>query len=105
MAFFLVIVKAIVEIAGMALIAQFLVGLFSWGRRQQNVLYQLFQIVTRPFTRLTRLITPKVVVDQHIPAATFLLLLFIWVFVLLELASSCRADPQQRACSSVSQER
>ncbi|MGH6751379.1 MAG: hypothetical protein ACREDP_04365 [Bradyrhizobium sp.] len=105
MAFFLVIVKAIVEIAGMALIAQFLVGLFSWGRRQQNILYQLFQIVTRPFTRLTRLITPKLVVDQHIPLATFFLLAIVWVVVLLELASSCRSDPQQSACSEVRQER
>lgn len=101
MAFVLVIIKAVLEVAGFALLAQFLVGVFSWGRRKTNPVYRLLEVITRPFTRLTRLVTPKVVVDRHVPLATFLLLLFAWVIVLVELASSCRADPAQQACAAV----
>lgn len=104
MATLLTIIKAVLEIAGMALIAQFLVGAFAWRRRQQNVVYKLFEVVTSPFTRLTRLITPKFVLDQHIPLATFFVLLVLWFVVLFELAASCRADPQQRACVAVQQQ-
>ncbi len=104
MATLLTIIKAVLEIAGMALIAQFLVGIFAWRRRHQNAVYKLFEIVTSPFTRLTRLITPKFVVDQHIPLATFFLLSVLWLVVLFELAASCRTDPQQRACSAVQQQ-
>lgn len=103
MAFLLVIVKAVIEIAGMALLAQFLLGLLAWGRSQQNFVYRLFEMVTRPFTRLTRLVTPRFIVDQHIPLATFLLLFFVWVVILFELRASCVADPQQRACAPLHQ--
>ena len=104
MATLLTIIKAVLEIAGMALIAQFLIGIFAWRRRHQNAIYKLFEVVTSPFTKLTRLITPKFVLDQHVPLATFFLLLVLWVVVLFELASSCRADPQQRACAAVQQQ-
>jgi hypothetical protein len=100
----LTIIKAVLEIAGIALIAQFLVGIFAWRRRHQNAVYKLFEVVTSPFTRLTRLITPKFVLEQHIPLATFFLLLVLWFVVLFELAASCRADPQQRACAAVQQQ-
>lgn len=104
MATLLTIIKAVLEIAGMALIAQFAVGIFAWQRRHQNAVYKLFEVVTSPFTRLTRLITPKFVLDRHIPLATFFLLMILWLIVLFELAASCRADPQQRACAAVQQE-
>ena len=103
MATLLTIVKAVLEIAGMALIAQFAIGVFALNRRHQNAVYKLFEIVTSPFTRLTRLVTPKFVLDRHIPLATFFLLFVLWLVVLFELAGSCRADPQQRACAAVQQ--
>ncbi len=105
MAFLLTIVKAVLEIAGMALIAQLAVGVFAWRRRHQNAVYKLLEVITSPVTRLTRLITPKFVLDRHIPLATFFLLFVIWLVVLFELAASCRADPQQRACAAVQQNR
>ncbi|MEG0821527.1 MAG: hypothetical protein RR101_07720 [Burkholderiaceae bacterium] len=98
MAAVLVILKAILEIAGFALLAQGLVGVFSWRRRRDNPLYRLFALVASPFTRLVRRVTPQWVVDQHIPLATFLLLGFAWLFVVLELRASCIAEPTQRAC-------
>ncbi|HRZ59198.1 MAG TPA: hypothetical protein P5163_01295 [Rubrivivax sp.] len=103
MALTLVIIKAILEVAALALMGQFLVGIFAWGRRGENVIYKLFQVIASPFTRLVRLVTPKFVVDQHIPLATFLLLAFAWLFVLFELRASCIANPAQRSCPQVEQ--
>ena len=98
MAAVLVIIKAILEVAAFALIAQGLVGIFAWDRRADNPIYQLLALVASPFTRLLRWSTPKAVLDRHIPLATLLLLAFGWLLVLVELRSSCLDDPTQRAC-------
>lgn len=103
MAFVLVIVKAIIEVAGMALLGQLVVGIFAWGRRHDNVIYRLFQIVASPFTWVARRITPRVVLDQHIPLVTFMLLLFLWIFVVFQLRATCLENPQQRACPPLQQ--
>jgi uncharacterized protein YggT (Ycf19 family) len=100
-AFVFSVLKLLIEIAGLALIAQLLVGIFSWNRRQENVVYQLLQMVTRPLVKLVRWVTPKVVLDQHVPLVTFLLLLFAWVVVLLSLSAECRSNPQQPSCERV----
>jgi F0F1-type ATP synthase membrane subunit a len=97
-AFSLVIVKAIIEVALMALLGQFVVGIFSWGRRQENVVYRLFQTVASPFTWLVRKVTPRVVLDTHIPLATLLLLVFVWLFLSVSLRGTCVSNPAQPAC-------
>jgi hypothetical protein len=98
MAFVLVVLKALIEIAGLALLAQFLVGVFAWGRRQENPIYRLFQLIASPVTRAVRFVTPKVVLDQHIPVAAFLILVFAWMVTVYGIARSCAAEPQQAAC-------
>jgi hypothetical protein len=97
-AFLLVILKAIIEVAMMALLGQFIVGIFAWGRRQGNVVYKLFQTIASPFTWVVRRVTPKVVLDTHIPLATLLLLAFAWLFVSISLRTSCTHAPTQAAC-------
>ncbi len=103
MAFVLVIIKAIIEIAGMALLGQLVVGIFAWGRRDDNVVYKLFQTIASPFTWVARRITPRVIIDQHIPLVTFMLLLFLWIFVIFQLRATCVDNPQQRACPQLQQ--
>lgn len=105
MAFLLVVLKAVIEIAGLALLAQFLVGIFGWNRRHENPVYRLFEIVSSPVTRLVRLVTPKVVLDQHIPLAAFFVLLFAWLGTIYGIARSCAADPQQESCARLQQAR
>jgi uncharacterized protein YggT (Ycf19 family) len=105
MALILVVAKALIEVAGMALLAQFLVGVFAWGRRHENPVYRFFQIVASPVTRLVRLVTPKVVLDQHIPLAAFLILVFAWGATIYGIAWSCALDPQQAACSRLTHAR
>jgi hypothetical protein len=98
-------VKAIIEVAALALLGQFLVGVFAWGRREGNVVYRLFQSVASPFTWVARKVSPRIVLDQHIPLVAFLLLAFAWVFVVFQLRASCVADPRQQACPPLQQVR
>jgi uncharacterized protein YggT (Ycf19 family) len=98
MAFALLIAQTLVLVAGLALLAQFLVGIFSWRRRSENIVYRLFQVIASPVVKLVRWVTPKVVLDRHIPLAAFMLLLFAYFWLGFEHRDSCRADLSQRGC-------
>jgi hypothetical protein len=79
--------KAVVEVAGLAYLGQGLVAVLSGSRREQNVIFQVFRIVTGPVTRTTRFLMPKFIPDRHIPFIAFGLLLWVWVFLIIGLAS------------------
>ncbi len=72
-------IKLVAEIALMALIGQFLLGLLAGAKRDSNLFYGVLDVLTRPFVKLTRLITPRVVLDRHVPLAAFFLLALIWI--------------------------
>jgi hypothetical protein len=82
-------IKLIAEIALLALLGQWVLGLLAGARREGNFFYQLLQVLTRPFVRLTRLISPRVVLDRHIPLATFLWLASLWLVVTLLRIQHC----------------
>ncbi len=88
--------KALVEIAGMALLAQGVVGLFSGKSRQDNFVYRLLQIVTSPVLKAVRKITPKIIADNHIGLVSFFLLFWLWVALIAAKAYVCGA--QHLAC-------
>jgi uncharacterized protein YggT (Ycf19 family) len=75
------IIKALIEVAGMSIIAQGIVGLFNPSSRESNPIYQLFGILTKPIHRVVRKITPKQVVDQHVPMVSFFFLLLLWLMI------------------------
>ena len=72
-------IKLVSEIALMALVGQFLLGLLIGGKREGNLFYGMLEVLTRPFVKLARLITPRVVLDRHVPLAAFFLLAMIWI--------------------------
>ncbi len=88
--FFLRALKAVVEVAGFAYLGQGLVAIFSGTRREQNVIYQVFRIITGPVTRATRWMMPRFVPDRHVPFVAFGLLLWAWVLLIFALASVIR---------------
>jgi uncharacterized protein YggT (Ycf19 family) len=94
----LLIAQTLILIAGLALMSQFIVGVFNWSRREENVVYQLLAIVTRPAVRLVRLITPRVVIDRHVPIVTFLFCLFAYFAVGYYHRDACLGDLTQRGC-------
>jgi uncharacterized protein YggT (Ycf19 family) len=98
MAFVLLIAHTLLFVAAMALLAQFLVGIFSWSRRHQNVVYQLLGIVSRPVVRAVRVITPRIVLDAHVPLVAFLLCTIAYFAIGFGHREVCLSDLSQRGC-------
>lgn len=71
-------IKLVAEIALLALVGRFILGLLAGARRASNPFYGVLDVLVRPFISLTRRITPRFVLDQHVPLATFFLLLLVW---------------------------
>lgn len=82
-------IKLLAEIALLCLLGQWLLGLLAGAKRESNVFYQVLQIVTRPVMRGARLITPRVVLDRHLPLVAFLLLSFTWLAATAMRISIC----------------
>lgn len=88
--------RAVVEIAGWFMIGQGLLYVLAGSKRNDNFVYQLFSILTRPVFKLTRAISPRLVRDEHIPYAAFLLLLWLWIGLAIAKRSVCAS--QALAC-------
>lgn len=84
-------IKLVAEIALLALAGQFLLGLLAGARRETNLFYKLLQVLTGPFVKTARLITPRVVLDRHVPLVAFLLLGFTWLVVTITKINLCLA--------------
>ena len=82
-------IKLVAEIALLALVGQWLLGLLAGAKRDSNFFYQLLAIVTRPFVRGARWLTPRLVLDRHVPLVAFLLLGFVWIFSTLAKVQIC----------------
>ena len=74
-----VVLKGLVEVAGLALLGQGVLFLLAGAGREQNVFYRALRTITSPVWRLTRLLTPRVVADAHIGVAAFFLLAGVWL--------------------------
>jgi hypothetical protein len=75
----IVILKALTEIAGVAFLGQGVLWVIAGAKRDQNFVYKLFKTLTSPVTRVTRTITPRIIIDAHIGLVAFFLLLVIWL--------------------------
>jgi hypothetical protein len=83
------IIKLICEIALLALAGRWLLGLLAGQKKESNFFYQTLQVITKPFVIVARFITPKAIIDRHVPFVAFLLLSFIWVVSLIEKIRIC----------------
>jgi hypothetical protein len=72
------ILKAIVEIALFALLAQAILFVFAGASRDRNIVYRIFATVTKPVRTATRAITPRLIVDAHLGFVSFFLLAVLW---------------------------
>jgi len=98
LALLLSIVDALLQIALLSMIGQLVVGLFAWRRRDQNAVYQLLALVTRPLVRLLRRIAPRRLSDSMVSAAAFVVLCCAYLGVFLVQRSVCLADIGQPGC-------
>jgi hypothetical protein len=77
----IVIAKALAELVGLFLVGRGLLYLLAGHKRETNLFYQVMCVITNPAIRMTRLITPKVVIDRHVPYVAFMLVVWIWVIL------------------------
>ena len=82
-------VKLVAEIALMALAGRWVLGLLAGHKRETNVFYRLLDVMAQPFVRLVRFVTPRVVIDRHIPLATFVLIGMLWLVTTLAKIQIC----------------
>ncbi|MDR6858029.1 hypothetical protein [Variovorax guangxiensis] len=82
-------VKLIAEIALLAMVGQWLLGLLAGSKREGNFFYRLLQILTGPVVKAVRIITPRFVLDRHIPLAAFLALLSVWLVATVAKINLC----------------
>ena len=75
----IVILKALTEVAGVAFLGQGVLWVLAGARREDNVVYKLFKILTSPVMRATRFVTPRIVLDRHVWLVALFWLLVLWV--------------------------
>ena len=83
------VLRALVEVAGCFLLGQGLLYLLAGQRRDGNPVYRLFQLLTSPVIKLTRAITPRQIIDRHVPVVGFFFLLWIWIGLALVKRHFC----------------
>jgi len=82
-------IKLVAEIALLALFGQWVLGLLAGAKRETNLFYKLLQVLTGPFVKATRLISPRFVLDRHIPLAAFMLMSVVWIVAVLAKINLC----------------
>jgi len=75
------VLRALVEVALLALLGQGLLGLLAGPSRQHNAVWQLLRLIASPAVRLLRWLLPAAILDRHIPVLTFLTLLWLWLLL------------------------
>jgi hypothetical protein len=87
----LVILKGVVELSLMFIVGRAVLGVLAGAGRQHNFFWQILDIASRPALWLTRRISPKQVLDRHIPLAAASWLLFAWVLLVALKLERCLA--------------
>ncbi len=86
------VLRALAEIAGWFLLAQGALYVLVGGSRDNNFVYQLFCIVTRPAISATRVVMPRTVIDRYIPFVAFLLLFCLWILLAYVRLIVCKSN-------------
>jgi hypothetical protein len=79
MLLFIQMFKAIIEVALFAFIGQGILYILAGAKRDSNFVFTLLKMITAPMTSVVRFVSPRIVLDQHIPLATFLFLSTLWI--------------------------
>ncbi|MDO8932058.1 MAG: hypothetical protein Q7U97_06670 [Rhodocyclaceae bacterium] len=86
------VLRALVEVALLALLGQGIVAVLAGPRRAANPIYRLFQIITAPVLRVLRRITPRPVLDKHLPLVAFFVLFWLWILLAYVKRVLCGID-------------
>lgn len=85
----IVILKSLIELSLMFIVARFILGLLAGAKKTVNIFWQLLDVAAKPALWLTRKVSPKLILDQHIPFAAASWLVIAWVFVVKAKIDMC----------------
>ena len=85
----IVILKSLIELSLMFVVGRFILGLLAGAKRETNVFWQLLDVASKPSLWLTRRVSPKLILDQHIPLAAVSWLIIAWVLVVMLKIDLC----------------
>ncbi len=74
----IVVLKALTEVAGVAMLGQGILYVLAGSKRNENAIYGIFKTITSPVMKAARWITPRIVLDQHLGLVAFFLLVLFW---------------------------
>lgn len=77
--FLISLARVLVEVAGYTLLGQGVLYVFAGQSRDKNIVYRLMQTITSPAVKLTRMLTPRFIIDRHVPFVAFFLLFWLWI--------------------------
>lgn len=89
MLFLIVALKAVTEIALLALLGQAVLWVLAGRGREHNPVYRLFRVLTGPVISLARRVSPRQVLDRHVPLVAALLLGWLWLALTWAKLSLC----------------
>ena len=89
MLFALNTLQLIFYIALLLLAGQGVLGVISGAKAGNNLFYQLFQLVNKPWVTAARWIAPKQVADHQVPIVAFLVIGVLYVAVTLAKIEHC----------------
>ena len=84
-----VILKSLIELSLMFIVGRFILGLLAGAKKSTNIFWQLLDIAAKPALYITRKLSPKLILDQHIPLAAASWLVIAWVFVAKQKIELC----------------
>ncbi len=73
----------------MFIVGRFILGLLAGAKKSTNIFWQLLDIAAKPALFITRKLSPKLILDQHIPLAAASWLVIAWVFVVKQKIELC----------------
>jgi hypothetical protein len=79
MLLFIQMFKAVIEVALFAFVGQAILFIMAGAKRDENFVFSTLKMITSPMTFIVRYISPRIILDRHIPFATFLFLCTLWV--------------------------
>jgi hypothetical protein len=90
-----VVLKSLAELGAMFILGQGILYVLAARNRDGNLFYQLFRVITRPLYAAARFVTPRAILDRHIPYVALMLLFWIWAFATYMKIDICRSGAVQ----------
>ena len=84
-----IILKLLAEIALFALAGQWILGLLAGEGKNTNPFYRVMQLVGKPWMLAARWLSPRVVLDRHLPLVAVLLVASVWLVATVSKVSIC----------------